>query len=263
MDDALAVELGATIHGAVTDVQVHADGYKKSISSPGIGNYLTFAKAVARAMRDIGEEPMRRRSFVQAHGTGTPQNRTSESQILSRVAGAFGIEDWPIAAIKCFVGHTMAAAGGDQLASSLGVFERGILPGIATIDEVAADVEREHLRFSPQPLQRSPMDWDAAFLNAKGFGGNNATATIASPGIAMQWLEQRHGRGAITTWQQRNEAVVGAGRRMGPCIDGGHRRDGLPLRPRGPRRGARPDRGRRTAHRGIPADPAAGLKRGG
>ena len=208
LDDALAVELGATIHGAVTDVQVHADGYKKSISSPGIGNYITFAKAVARAMRDIGEEPVRRRSFVQAHGTGTPQNRTSESQILSRVAGAFGIEDWPIAAIKCFVGHTMAAAGGDQLASTLGVFERGILPGIATIDEVAADVEREHLRISPQPLQRSPMDWDAAFLNAKGFGGNNATATIASPGIAMKWLEQRHGRGAITTWQQRNEAVV-------------------------------------------------------
>ena len=87
MDDALAVELGATIHGAVTDVQVHADGYKKSISSPGIGNYITFAKAVARAMRDIGEEPVRRRSFVQAHGTGTPQNRTSESQILSRARG--------------------------------------------------------------------------------------------------------------------------------------------------------------------------------
>jgi len=208
LDDALAVELGATIHGAVTDVQVHADGYKKSISSPGIGNYITFAKAVARAIRDIGEEPVRRRSFVQAHGTGTPQNRTSESQILSRAAGAFGIEDWPVAAIKCFVGHTMAAAGGDQLASTLGVFERGILPGIATIDEVAADVQREHLRISPQPLQRSPMDWDAAFLNAKGFGGNNATATIASPGIAMKWLEQRHGRGAITMWQQRNEAAV-------------------------------------------------------
>jgi acetoacetyl-[acyl-carrier protein] synthase len=52
------------------------------------------------------------------------------------------------------------------------------------------------------------MEWGAAFLNAKGFGGNNATATIASPGVAMKWLEHRHGRSAITTWQQRNEAVV-------------------------------------------------------
>ena len=210
LDDALAVELGATILGAVTDVQVHADGYKKSISSPGVGNYISFARAVARAMRNVGEESIRRRSFVQAHGTGTPQNRTTESQILSGVAKACGIGDWPVAAIKCFVGHTMAAAGGDQLASTLGVFEHGILPGITTIDAVAADVRQECLRISPNPLQRSPADWDASFLNAKGFGGNNATATVVSPRVVTQWLEQRHGGRAITDWRQRNEAVVEA-----------------------------------------------------
>jgi acetoacetyl-[acyl-carrier protein] synthase len=210
LDDALAIELGANLMGAVTDVQVHADGYKKSISSPGVGNYITFAKAVARATRDVGEASVRRRSFVQAHGTGTPQNRTTESQILSGVAKAFGIEDWPVAAIKCFVGHTMAAAGGDQLASTLGVFAHGILPGITTIDEVAADVEQERLRFSPRPLQRSATDWDVSFLNAKGFGGNNATATVVSPGLVSQWLEQRHGGRALTSWRQRNESTIEA-----------------------------------------------------
>ncbi len=206
MDEALALELGATIHGAVTDVLVHADGYKKSISSPGVGNYITFAKAVARAKRDFGQKAVRHRSFVQAHGTGTPQNRTSESTILNGVAEAFGIEDWPVAAIKCFVGHTMAAAGGDQLASSLGVFAHGILPGIATIEEVAADVVREHLRISPEPLRRDPAEWELSFLNSKGFGGNNATATIASPRIAMELIEKRHGGAALTKWRHRNEA---------------------------------------------------------
>ena len=210
LDDALAIELGANVLGAVTDVQVHADGYKKSISSPGVGNYVSFARAVARAVRDVGEESIRQRSFVQAHGTGTPQNRTTESQIMSGVAKAFGIEEWPVAAIKCFVGHTMAAAGGDQLASSLGVFAHGILPGITTIDEVAADVVQEHLRFSPSPLQRSPTDWDASFLNAKGFGGNNATATVVSPGLVSRWLEQRHGGSAVTSWRHRNESTIEA-----------------------------------------------------
>ena len=208
MDDALALELGATVHGAVTDVLVHADGYKKSISSPGIGNYITVAKAVARAMRDFGDESVRRRSFVQAHGTGTPQNRTTESQILNGVAAAFGIEEWPVAAIKCFVGHTMAAAGGDQLASSLGVFNDGVLPGIATIDAVAADVERGNLRISPAPLQRDVGQWDVSFLNSKGFGGNNATATIASPRVAMDWIEQRHGGAALAKWREHNESTV-------------------------------------------------------
>ena len=207
LDDALAVELGATIYGAVTDVLVHADGYKKSISSPGVGNYITVGKAVARARGLFGEESLRRRSFVQAHGTGTPQNRTTESCILNGVAKAYGIEDWPVAAIKCFVGHTMAAAGGDQLASALGVFAHGILPGIATIEEIASDVQREHLRFSPAPLQRDAANWDLAFLNAKGFGGNNATATVAAPHIAAGWLEQRHGSAAMQAWRQRNETT--------------------------------------------------------
>lgn len=208
LDAELALELGASIHGAVTDVQVHADGYKKSISSPGVGNYITFAKAVARAVREVGEDSVRRRSFVQAHGTGTPQNRTSESRILNGVAQAFGIQDWPVAAIKCFVGHTMAAAAGDQLASSLGVFAHGILPGIATIEAVASDVERSQLRFSPQPLHRNPSDWEVAFLNSKGFGGNNATGTVVSPGVALRWLEQRHGATAVAAWRERNAAVV-------------------------------------------------------
>jgi acetoacetyl-[acyl-carrier protein] synthase len=208
MDDALALELGATIYGAVTDVSVHADGYKKSISSPGVGNYITVAKAVARARRDFGDDSIRRRSFVQAHGTGTPHNRTTESRILNGVARSFGIEEWPVAAIKCYVGHTMAAAGGDQLASTLGVFAHGILPGIATIDQVASDVEREHLHLSPRPLQREPADWDVAFLNAKGFGGNNATASIAAPGVLLDRLAQRHGAAVLDAWRQRNEAVV-------------------------------------------------------
>jgi acetoacetyl-[acyl-carrier protein] synthase len=208
MDDALAIELGATIHGAVTDVLVHADGYKKSISSPGVGNYITVAKAVARARREFGDESLRRRSFVQAHGTGTPQNRTTESQILNGVARAFGIEDWPVAAVKCYVGHTMAAAGGDQLVSTLGVFAHGVLPGIATIEEVASDVVRDCLRISARPLERPPADWDLSFLNAKGFGGNNATATIASPRIVMERLERRYGSGAIARWRGHNESVL-------------------------------------------------------
>ncbi|MBX2858001.1 MAG: beta-ketoacyl synthase, partial [Cellvibrionaceae bacterium] len=46
MADDLALELGADVYGAVPGVYVNADGPKKSISSPGAGNYLTLAKAV-------------------------------------------------------------------------------------------------------------------------------------------------------------------------------------------------------------------------
>ena len=59
----------------------------------------------------------------------------------------------------------------------------GIVPGIATNDEVADDVFRDHLSVSPEPLQRFCTDWEAAFLNSKGFGSNNATPIVASQQI--------------------------------------------------------------------------------
>ena len=41
---------------------------KKSISAPGAGNYVSFAKAVASAIAVVGEETVRQHSFIHAHG---------------------------------------------------------------------------------------------------------------------------------------------------------------------------------------------------
>lgn len=150
---------------------------------------------------------MRRRSFVHAHGTGTPQNRTSESAILDAVAEAFEIEDWSVAAIKCYVDHTMAAAGGDQIASALGTWRDGVIPGIPTIDAVADDVEAERLAISRHHLERGPGALDVAFVNAKGFGGNNATAWVTAPHVLERQLEEAHGAGLLGGWKQRVAAT--------------------------------------------------------
>jgi len=69
-------------------------------------------------------------------------------------------------------------------------------------------VECDHLSLSPHPQERSPADWDVSFLNAKGFGGNNATATVVSPQVAMQWLGQRHDARVLAAWRLRNEGVA-------------------------------------------------------
>lgn len=206
MDDALAVELGATIYGSVADVFVHADGYKKSISAPGPGNYLTFARAVASARSLLGDEIIRQRSFVQAHGSSTPQNRVTESEILDRVADTFGITQWPVAAVKAYVGHSLAPASGDQMLNSLGVFDQGILPGIKTIDAVAQDVLQQRLHISNQDLHFDQAP-EVAFLNSKGFGGNNATAAVLSPHRTRQMLSQRHGQKLMAAYEEKNKAV--------------------------------------------------------
>lgn len=211
MDDELALQLGADIHGAVTDVFINADGFKKSISAPGPGNYLTLAKAVASATQLFGSETVRQHSFVHAHGSSTPANRVTESELLDRVAGAFGIDNWPLTAVKAFVGHSLAAASGDQLISALGTFRYGILPGIKTIDRVADDVHQQRLAI-PLADQRDRANLDICFINSKGFGGNNATGVVISPRLAERMLHKRHGADAFAAYLDKREATRAAAR---------------------------------------------------
>jgi len=208
-DDTLALELGAEIYGAVPDVFVNADGYKKSISSPGPGNYITLAKAVAAMRSLLGEDAVRGRSFIQAHGSSTPQNRVTESRIFDEVAKAFDIRGWPVTAIKAFVGHSLAPASADQLISTLGVFRHGILPGIKTTPAIAADVHRERLDIVLKDTDLSERA-DVGFLNSKGFGGNNATGAVLSPAVTQRMLVKRHGEAAIKAYLGRLETTRAA-----------------------------------------------------
>jgi acetoacetyl-[acyl-carrier protein] synthase len=210
MDDELALELGADIHGAVPDVFINADGFKKSISAPGPGNYLTVAKAVASAVQLLGLDAVRSRSFVHAHGSSTPANRVTESEILDRVAAAFGIEQWPITAVKAFVGHSLATASGDQVIAALGAFKYGIVPGLKTIDAVAGDVHQDHLSLSTEDRKVGEQALDVAFINSKGFGGNNASALVLAPHVTERMLRKRHGQAAFDAYLARRESTRAA-----------------------------------------------------
>ena len=208
MDDELAMQHGAQIMGAVGDVFVNADGYKKSIPGPGIGNYLTVAKAVASARAILGDESFRTGTYMQAHGTGTPQNRVTESHILNEIAHTFGLQQWLVGAVKCFVGHSMAPAGGDQLAAILGAWQDGWVPGITTIDHIADDVHHEHLHLPMQHIEVDPAALPGAFINSKGFGGNNATGFFLSPAQTLSMLTKRWGNDNVLAMQRRQEAVL-------------------------------------------------------
>ena len=190
MEDNLAVELGATVYGSIPTVASHADGGKRSISTPGAGNYLTVAQAAASIHDLLGKDVLAHETIVQAHGTSTPQNRVTESDVLSRVARTFGVENWAVCAVKSQLGHSQGTAGGDQLAVSLGTFASQITPGIQTTDAVAPDVVQDGLDFVFKSREQRVS---AALINAKGFGGNNSTAAILSPEATALLLKSRHG----------------------------------------------------------------------
>ena len=208
MDDALAIELGAEIYGCVSAVSSHSDGFKSSISGPGVGNYITMAKCASEAEKIIGLKNLRTRTFVHAHGTGTPANRTTESHILNEVAKTYGIKSLPVTGIKSYLGHSMAPASGDQLTATLGTWNKGIIPGIHSTDSVASDVHHDNLEILLDNKSEEKGFFSAAFLNAKGFGGNNASALILSPEESMTLLSKKYSSTKIKNYQSANQDVV-------------------------------------------------------
>ena len=208
MDDALAIELGAEIYGCVSAVSSHSDGFKSSISGPGVGNYITMAKCASEAEKTIGLKNLRTRTFVHAHGTGTPANRTTESHILNEVAKTYGIKSLPVTGIKSYLGHSMAPASGDQLTATLGTWNKGIIPGIHSTDSVANDVHHDNLEILLDNKSEEKGFFSAAFLNAKGFGGNNASALILSPEESMTLLSKKYSSTKIKNYQSANQDVV-------------------------------------------------------
>lgn len=220
MDDALAVELGADIHGAVPEVFINADGVKKSISAPGVGNYISFSKAVASAIAVVGEESVKHHSFVHAHGSSTPANRTTESCLIENIAEAFDVHNWPVTATKSFVGHSLSTASGDQLISALGTFRYQTIPGIKTISQIAEDVCQERLHFPLQDLDVSDTKMHVAFINSKGFGGNNATAVVLSPEKVEQMLAVRYST-QFPVYLDRREATRSAAKQYAVEADAG------------------------------------------
>jgi acetoacetyl-[acyl-carrier protein] synthase len=126
---------------------------------------------------------------------------------MSDMAKTFGIDRWTVGAVKAYLGHSLAPAAGDQLAAALGAFAYGIIPGITTIDHVADDVHTDRLDF---PLEHREVGVDAmdiAFLNSKGFGGNNGTGIVLAPHVTRAMLQKRHGAEAMRNWAAANEGV--------------------------------------------------------
>ena len=207
MSDRLALEVGANIRGCFLNVNINADGNKKSISGPGAGNYFSVGKTFKDIETVFGSKTLQEKSCFLAHGTGTPLNRITESHIVSTFAKEFGIENLPVTSVKSKLGHTMGTAGMDQIWCGLGALESQKLTGICTIPKLADDVYKDNLDFFLENKEFNSQK-DIAFLNSKGFGGNNATSALISSNLTEELLQRRVTEKALKAWKKQREATL-------------------------------------------------------
>lgn len=109
---------------------------------------------------------------INAHATSTPVGDVSELQAFKTVFGE-RLLDIPITSNKGSIGHLLGAAGVVELILSILSAQKGLLPGIASLEELdeAAYIDGRPLRISNKAQSLS----GSTFLSTSfGFGGTNA-----------------------------------------------------------------------------------------
>jgi 3-oxoacyl-[acyl-carrier-protein] synthase-1 len=136
------------------------DAYHQTASSPeGNGNY----QAMKGALDMAGLEPSQI-SYVNVHGTGTPNNDVSEGMAMMRV---FGDTTPVFSSTKAYTGHTLAASGGIEAVLSILAIQHGLIfPNLRFTTQM-----KEH-PFAPQTTLVKGAKVEHVLSNSFGFGGN-------------------------------------------------------------------------------------------
>lgn len=138
------------------------EAFHPTASSPdGIGAYL----AMKQALEIAGLEPAHI-GYINAHGTGTDSNDSSEGTAIQRL---FAPDIPPVSSTKPYTGHTTSAAGSVESIISILALNNDLL-----FPNLNWETMMDELEFSPvKALTSSPVKH--VMTNSFGFGGNNTS----------------------------------------------------------------------------------------
>jgi len=154
---------GGRALGELLGAAVTTDAHHVTAPHPeGEGMVRAMSDALAAAGREPGDI-----GYVNAHGTGTPQNDRVEGVAMARV---FGEGRVLVSSTKSLVGHTMAAAGSVEAAATVLALQHGLIPPTANLTDPDPEVP-----FDCVAQTARPVELRAALSNSFGFGGQNVS----------------------------------------------------------------------------------------
>jgi 3-oxoacyl-[acyl-carrier-protein] synthase II len=161
---------GAKILGYVLGCGERGDGFHRTRSSP---DGRPIIAAIKDAIDDAGLQPDAI-DYVNAHGTGTPENDKMESMGCMAVLGD-RMKSVPISSNKSMIGHTLTAAGAVEAVVSLMTIANGRIP--PTINYTAPDPA---IPLDVVPNEARDVQVRTVLSNSFGFGGQNTCLVLAA-----------------------------------------------------------------------------------
>lgn len=126
------------------------------------------ARCMKMALRNSGLNPADI-SYINAHGTSTPQGDIAETQAVKTVFGQHA-RKIAVSSTKGATGHMLGAAGAVEMAICAKAIETDTVP--PTINQIVADPECD-LDYVPNTSRQ--MKVNGVISNSFGFGGHNAS----------------------------------------------------------------------------------------
>ncbi|MDE3192999.1 MAG: beta-ketoacyl-ACP synthase II [Chloroflexota bacterium] len=166
---AFARARGAHILAEISGYGATADAYHITAPAEGAEGQV---RAIRMALEDAGLAP-EKIGYVNAHGTSTPPNDSSETAALKTVFGDHA-RKLAISSTKSMTGHTLGAAGAIEAVICVLAMRDGILP--PTINQEVPDPECD-LDYVPNVARRQQVEHSLS--NSMGFGGHNAALIIS------------------------------------------------------------------------------------
>jgi 3-oxoacyl-[acyl-carrier-protein] synthase II len=159
---------GADILGIVAGCGELADSFHRTRSSP---DGKPIIGCVRNALTDAGLGPDQI-DYINAHGTGTPENDKMEYLGISSVFGERATQI-PVSSNKSMVGHTLSAAGAVEAVFSLLTLEHQRIP-----PTINYDVPDPAIPFDVVPNKARDARVTTVMSNSFGFGGQNASLIL-------------------------------------------------------------------------------------
>jgi 3-oxoacyl-[acyl-carrier-protein] synthase II len=163
-----ATARGAKILGVVAGCGELADSFHRTRSSP---DGKPIVGCVNNALSDAGMGTDQI-DYINAHGTGTPENDKMEYLGISMVFGERA-KQIPVSSNKSMVGHTLSAAGAVEAVFSLLTLEHQRIP-----PTINYDLPDPAIPFDVVPNKARDARVTAVMSNSFGFGGQNASLIL-------------------------------------------------------------------------------------
>jgi len=161
---------GATVLAVVEGCGEVADGFHRTRSSPD-GKPIIACMRNALADAGLSAEDV---GYINAHGTGTPENDKMEWVGVSAVFGERS-GSVPMSSNKSMIGHSLTAAGAVEAIFSVLTLRHGLLP-----PTINYDVPDPALPLDCVPNVARAVAVKHAISNSFGFGGQNVCLVIGA-----------------------------------------------------------------------------------